>query len=41
MREIKAIKGGRLTIKDGKVLMVYEKRITPLRRLCKDERSQG
>jgi len=29
MREIKAIKGGRLTIKDGKVLMIYEKRITP------------
>ncbi|HDD46208.1 MAG TPA: DUF2080 family transposase-associated protein [Candidatus Aenigmarchaeota archaeon] len=28
MREIKAVKGDKLVIKDGKVLMIYEKRIT-------------
>ncbi len=27
-REIKAIKEGKLIIKDGKVLMIYEKKIT-------------
>jgi len=28
MREIKAVKGGKLVIKDSEVLMIYEKRIT-------------
>jgi len=28
MREIKAVSGGKLILKDGKVLMIYEKRIT-------------
>ena len=28
MREIKAVKGGKLVIRDGEVLMIYEKRIT-------------
>ena len=27
-REIKAVEGGRLILKDGKVLMIYEKEVT-------------